>query len=180
MYNILRILAIIILLILIFLIFVGLVAEPQTHISCTEIINSPVTIVWQIITDPEKLPDWYDQVLKVEIESKNPIAKDVVLRLYHSRSGEKNFHEVRVEEFILEKQLSLMRIKSEGNTLLKEYKQDFRLKSLLDGTTEVTHNISYQPATFFTRIFNKLFLQKELRNQCSEMLQKLKQVIEKV
>ena len=180
MYAILRIVSIIIFLVLAFLIFVGLVAEPQTQISCTEIINSPTTIVWQILTDTEKMPDWYDQVLRVELENKGPIDKNSVLILYYSRSRERNFNKVRVEDFISEKQLSLKKIDIGSKALLKDYTREFKLKSLLDGTTEVTHQISYRPTTFFSRIFNKLVLEKETGKQCSEILHKLKQVLEKV
>jgi uncharacterized membrane protein len=180
MHTILRILAILIFMILVFLIFIGLVAEPETQISCTEIINSPVTIVWQILTNPDQMPDWYDHAYRVELEGKNSIEKDAVLNLYFSRSRDSNFNKIKVENFVIEKHLSLKKIGEGSTNLLKDYKQDFKLKSLLDGTTEVTCQISYRPATFFTRIFNKLLLQKELDNQCSDMLSKLKLVIEKV
>jgi len=165
---------------IVFLIFVGLTAEPETQISCTEIINSPVTIVWQILTDPDRMPEWYDQAFRVELDGKNPMEKNAVLILYYSRSRESNFNKVKVENFDAEKQLSLKKSDAGSTYLLKDYKQDFKLKSLLDGTTEITCHLSYQPATFFTRIFNKLFLQKKLDNQCSAMLHKLKLVIEKV
>jgi carbon monoxide dehydrogenase subunit G len=180
MYNILKLLAILFLLTLIFLVIIGLTAKPESSVNCTEIIRSPATVVWQILTDPDKMPQWYGGIEKVELEKRQSIEKNVDLRLFDPKLGNGIYYRVRIEDFVLEKQISLIRIGSGSNKLLQDYKQDFQLKSLLDGTTEISYKISYRSATFLTRIFNKLYLRKELQNQGIERLHKLKQVIEKV
>lgn len=180
MYHILKLLALLFLLTLIFLVIIGLTAKRESSVICTEIIRSPTTVVWQILTDPDKMPQWYGGIEKVELEKRLPIEKNVILRLFDRKLGYGKYYEFRIEDFVLEKQISLLRIGSRSNKLLQDYKQDFQLKSLLDGTTEISHKISYQSATFLTRIFSKLYLQKELQNQGIERLHKLKQVIEKV
>lgn len=137
-------------------------------------------VVWQILTDPDQMPQWYGEVERVELEKRQPVDKDVVLRLYDPKLGNGKYYEVKVTEFIPEKHISLLKIGLGSNKLLRDYKQDFQLKTLLDGTTEITHKISYHSATFFTCIFSKLYLQKELKNRGIERLRRLKQVIEKV
>ena len=77
-----------------------------------------------------------------------------------------------------DKKLILQRIGLNENPLLKNYQTSYNLKPLLDGTTEITIEISYQPASFVTRIYNQLLLKSSISNTCDKNLIALRDLIE--
>jgi uncharacterized membrane protein len=74
----------------------------------------------------------------------------------------------------------LMRIKSEQNTMIRDYSQEYELKKLLDGTTEMTCRIFYRCPGFISRIYNRLYEQKVIENRSRDNIRRLKNYIEKI
>ena len=137
-------------------------------------------MVWQTLIDSERMPDWCGGLYRVEIENREPITKGARLRCYTSPYGYDIFYNVTIVNFIPETQISFQNIGAPQKPLLLNQKLDFELKPLLDGTTEVTLKDTYTTGTFFTKIFNQLYLREDLLDQNKRRLTRLKQVIEKV
>jgi len=180
MYQLIKLISIIMILFLFFLLMVGFVSTSYTSISCSEVIKSPTTVVWRTLIDHEKMPDWFGDIASAQIRGNSPLTKGSILRNYISANKPGMYYDVEITDFVPEKHLSFFEIGSKNKRLLRNYKSNFELKSLLDGTTEITYRVSYITSSFLTRIFNRLYLKKQIENKCIERLHKLKQGIEKV
>jgi uncharacterized membrane protein len=179
-FKLIKLISALIVLLLIFLVVVGLVSKSYTSISCTEVIKSPATVVWRTLVDIEKMPDWLDKISSVQVRFNAPLGKGAILRNYISSGKPGMYYDVEITDILPEKRLTLFEVGSKNKRLLRNHKSDFELKALLDGTTEITYRVTYITGSFLTKIFNRLYLQKQIENECIQRLDKLKQVIEKV
>ena len=64
-----KILSIVIIATILILVVIGILAPKNTYFTKTEIIKSPVSVVWRKIVDVKNYPTWQSSVKKVELQS---------------------------------------------------------------------------------------------------------------
>ena len=178
MYSILKIVYIIVICSILLFTAVGLLTGSETAFSHTEIINSPVTVVWRTMTNTERMPQWNEGLRRDE--ARRPLRKGSVIRCYRTSYGKGLFHEEKVDILNPESRISFIRVDKAPRPLLKNYFRYFELKKLRDGSTEVTYRLSYRSNSFLTRVFDKLYLSHALKSSSGRSLRNLKRIIEKV
>jgi len=175
-----RIIATILVLAALFFTFIGITTPADTGFSQTEVILSPAQVVWQVLTDPERMPIWQPGLTNVSVAGSGTLREGIILRGYARRYDPGLYHEDKIIRLTPEKNLTLMRIKSEQNTMIRDYSQEYELKKLLDGTTEMTCRIFYRCPGFISRIYNRLYEQKVIENRSRDNIRRLKNYIEKI
>jgi hypothetical protein len=160
------------------MIIVGIFAPKNTYLSRTQVIKSPVGVVWRQLVTIENYASWQSQIEKVTNNNGGQVAEGTILLFFMKNYEQSVFHEVQVTDYEPDKKLTIERIGVNENPLLKEYKTNFNLKPLLDGTTEITIEITYKPASFVTRIYNQLYLKGSISNICEKNLLALRDLIE--
>ena len=175
-----RILAIVLIIVGLFFTIIGITTPVDTEFSRTEVILSPVQVVWQVLTDPERMPLWQSGLTAVKPVPAGELQEGMILKIYARQYDPGLYHEDKIIRFTPEKNLTLMRIRSDHNTVLRDYSQVYELKKLLDGTTELTCRFFYRCPGFISRIYNRLYEQKVLENRNQENIRRLKVLIEKI
>ena len=175
-----RILAVIFILIGLFVTIIGITTPADTGFSHTEVILSPVPVVWQVLTDPDRMPRWQPDLIRVAAEPGGPPREGTILKVFSRSYDPGLYHQDKIIRLVPEKNLTLMRIRSEQNTVLRDFSRVYELKRLLDGTTEVTCRVFYRCPGFLSRVYNRLYQQRLLENRNRESIRRLKALIEKV
>ena len=158
----------------------GITTPAETTIVHTEVILSPAPVVWQVLADPERMSAWQSETARVIPEKRSGLGEGMILKCYTRRYDPGLFHEDRVIRLNPEKNLTLMRVRSEQNTILRDYSQVYELKRLLDGTTELTYRIYYRCPGFISRIYNRLYQEKYISSRGREDIRRLKSLIEQI
>lgn len=175
-----RILAVILVLVGLFLTIIGITTPADTGFSHAEVILSPVPVVWQVLVDPERMPVWQTDLRRVRPAQPGELKEGMVLQGFARRYAPGLFHEDKLIRLAPEKNLTLMRVKSGQNTMLRDFSRVYELKRLLDGSTELTCRTFYRCPGFISRIYNRLYHQKILESRSRENIRRLKALIEKV
>jgi uncharacterized membrane protein len=175
-----RIIATILVIAGLFLTIISITTPADTGFSQTEVILSPTQVVWQVLTDPERMPVWQPGLTNVTVAGNVALSEGTILQVYSRRYDPGLYHKDKVIRLTPEKNLTLMRIKSEQNTMIRDYSQEYELKKLLDGTTEMTCRIFYRCPGFISRIYNRLYEQKVIENRSRDNIRRLKNYIEKI
>ena len=159
---------------------IGITTPGETTIVHTEVIRSPSSVIWPVLADPERMPSWQTGMVRVTPEKRGGLEEGMILKCYTHRYDPGLFHEERVIRVNPEKNLTLMRVRSEQNTVLRDFSQIYELKRLLDGTTELTYRIYYRCPGFISRIYNRLYQEKYISTRGREDIRRLKALIEKI
>ncbi len=175
-----RILAVLLVIIGLLFTVVGMTTPVDTGFSITEVILSPNQRVWHILTDPDRMPQWQAGLERITTDRKGELAEGMILRVYTRQYDPGLFHEDKIIRFTPEKNLTLMRIISEQNTVIRDFSQVYELKRLLNGTTELTCRIFYRCPGFLSRIYNRLHKQKIIQDQSRNNIRRLKALIENI
>jgi hypothetical protein len=160
------------------LIAIGLFARPDTYITRTQVIKSPVAVVWRHLIDIDNYPAWQSEKRKVEINKGPQIWKGATLRYYLVAYDSTLFHEERVTALEQDNSITFLRSGINENPLFKDFKTSYTLKRLLDGTTEISVAVSYRTTSFITRIYNQLYLRTALGGLSIKNLAALRDLIE--
>ena len=174
-----RILAILFILIGLFVTIIGMTTPAEQGFSYTEVILSPVPVVWQVLVDPDRMPVWQTALTKVRTKRRGPLEEGMVLQSYARWYDPGLYHEEKIVRLTPEKNLTLMRMDSDQNSILRDFSQIYELKRLLDGTTEVTFRVFYRCPGILSRIYNRLYHQKIIENRSRENIRRLKALIER-
>ena len=160
------------------LIGIGLFARPDTYFTRTQVIKSPVAVVWRHLIDIDNYPFWQSEIRKVEINKGPQIWKGATLRCYLVAYDSTLFHEERVTALEYDNSITFLRSGINENPLFKDFKTSYTLKRLLDGTTEISVTVSYRTTSFITRIFNQLYLRMVMGGLHEKNLAALRDLIE--
>jgi hypothetical protein len=176
--KLIRLSAAIFILLLIIMISIGIFAPKYTYLSRTQVIKSPVNLVWRQIITIDNYTKWQRDLKKVTLNKGDQLWNGATVRFYRKEYEASVFHEEQVTAMESDKSITLQRTGLNENPLLRDYQTSYSLKPLLDGTTEITIEISYQPASFVTRIYNQLLLKSSISSICNENLIALRDLIE--
>jgi len=173
-----KIFSIVIVTSILILIVIGVLAPKNTYFTKTQIIKSPVSVVWRKLVDVENYPTWQPSVKRVDLISDGILTEGNNLRFYMANYDSSVYHEAKVTKFEGDKTFTFVQT---GNTLspfLKDFKTSYSLKGLLDGTTEISVTVSYQTVGIITKIYNQTFLRGKLGSNSEQNLAMLRSNIE--
>jgi len=176
--KLIKIGAVIFVVILIAMVSIGIFAPKNTYISSTQVIKSPVNVVWRQLISVENYTSWQANLNKVLLNKGSQLWEGATVRFFMKDYETSIFHEEQVTNLESDKKLTLKRIGLNENPLLRDYQISYNLKPLLDGTTEITIEVSYRPASFVTRIYNQFLLKSSINNVCDKNLLALRDLIE--
>jgi hypothetical protein len=162
------------------LVIIGMLAPKNTYFTKTQIIKSPISMVWRKIVDFENYQTWQSSVKKVELQSGLTPGEGKNLRFYMVNYDSSVYHEEEIIKYEDDKTLTIARTGKNVVPFLREYQTSYSLKRLLDGTTEISVTVSYQTVGIITKIYNQIFLRGKLGSQYLRNLDTLKSSIEKM
>jgi uncharacterized protein YndB with AHSA1/START domain len=177
-YGLIRIIAVVIVLIVILFAVIGFTASDETEFIVSEQIGSPVTVVWRTLISSEKTPEWNRQISRVRNLTEKKYQNGTELVIYLRDADQEIEHRVKIVSFVPEKKLVFLDIPQKNKPLLRNFQREYQLKSLLDGSTELSVTIKYNAASFITRIFDRLYLRGSIMNMQRRELLELKRYIE--
>ncbi len=175
-----RILSVLLVIVGIFLTIIGVTTPSETTFTHTEVILSPVQVVWPVLTDPERMTLWQTGMEKIKAEQKGDLKEGTILLGYAREYDPGFYHEDKIIRITPEKNFTLMRLISKRNTVIRDYSQSYELKRLRDGTTELTCRIFYRCPGFISRIYNRLYKQKRIETSVRGSIRRLKTLIEQI
>ena len=176
MYFIFRATATFCLIFVLFITLIGLFSNPKTTVILATVIESPPTIVWQYVTNIEKIRLWRPEINNLEILNMKEMNNEAILQYDQNRRR----HQEKVVEWIPEKKVSFQRIDSLNYPLLNKILTSIEIKALADGSAEINVVLKYNVKTFFSRIYNTLYLRNYFTDQYENQLAVLKNVLEKI
>jgi len=178
MSGLFKIIAVIYLSIIFITGFIGFFYSGTTTISSSSQIESPKTVVWRTLINPHKIPKWDTDIQHVKVEGRNLIRDGAIIFYYLNTP----FAEVGLKEKVVyfnpEIKLSLLDILNKRSMLQNKFIKEFILKTLLDGSTEITLLTSYQSASFFVKIFDRIYLRRHIDYKSTKKLKYFKRLIE--
>lgn len=178
MTKLIKIFAALFIVALLLMISIGIFAPRNTYLTRTQVIKSPVNVVWRQLIAIENYAIWQKSLDKVMLNKGEQLWQGATVRYFMKDYEASLFHEEQVTVLETDKKLTFERTGLNENPLLKDYQTSYNLKRLLDGTTEITVEITYRPASFVTRIYNQLHLKGRIINICEENLIALRDLIE--
>jgi hypothetical protein len=176
--KLIKILSIIFCVSICILIGIGLFARPNIYFTRTQVIKSPVAVVWKHLIDVDNYPAWQSEIREVEINKGPQIWKGATLRCYLMAYDSLVYHEERVTALEHDNNITFLRSGINENPLFRDFKTSYTLKRLLDGTTEISVAVSYRTNSFITRILNQLYLRMAIGNLSERNLAALRDLIE--
>lgn len=178
MTRFIKIFSIVIISIILVLLIIGILAPRSTYFTKTQIIKSPISVVWRKLVDVENYPTWQPSVKKVQLKSGRTLGKDKSLRFFLTEYDSSVYHEAEVTTFEDDKALTYTLTGNNTSTFLKDYQTSYSIKRLLDGTTEISVTVSYQTIGMITKIYNQIFLRGKLGSRSERNLAMLKTSME--
>ena len=178
MYNFFRIAGFSFIIILLLLIFVGLFTSGETQISLNEIIEGPPTVVWQTLIDVERTPEWDPGVAKIRIANEANLKKGAEIDFYAGIALDEIVYKERIVTFVPDKHIVFRDVNYKNKPLQKNYIRDYSLKSLLDGSTELSVTVHYTSGSLITRILDRIYLRGQTMSRYRSQLSGLKKYIE--
>jgi len=154
------------------------VASDETSFTVSEQIGSPVTVVWRTLINQDKTPEWNNQISRIKIVNGKRYQKGTELIVFLQDGSQEVETRVEIISIVPEKKLVFLDIPGKKEPLLRSHQRAYQLKSLLDGSTELSVSISYKAAGFITRVFDRIYLRGFLMNAERSELLKLKRYIE--
>jgi uncharacterized membrane protein len=173
-----KVFSIIIIAIILILVIIGILAPKNTYFTKTQIIKSPISVVWRKIVEVENYPTWQFSVKKVELVAGRTLNEGRNLRFYMADYDSTVFHEAEITKYEDDKTFTFARTGDNVSPFLKAYQTSYSLKRLLDGTTEISVTVSYETIGIFTKIYNQIILRAKLGSQSERNLALLKSSIE--
>lgn len=178
MYNFFRIVGFSFITILLLLIIVGLFTSAETQFTLNEIIESPPTVVWRTLIDVERTPDWDPGVEKIRIASGANLKKGAEIDFYAGNALEEIIYKERIVTFVPDRHIVFRDVNYKKKPLQKNYIRDYSLKSLLDGSTELSVTVHYTSGSLITRILDRIYLHGHTMSRYRGQLSGLKKYIE--
>ena len=176
----LRVLAVLVLVIVVLFVLAGVTGPSKSQFTITEQVNSPVTVVWQAMTNPDKIAEWNSDLSRVEMTGDGNLSVGTEYISYFRADRNQVFSREKVTKFNADQQITLAAVTGTKKSLLTNFEKDYRFKSLLDGSTEIAVTISYRPAGYFARAVDKIYLLGRMNMRYNRQLLSLKRFIEKL
>jgi len=159
---------------------IGIMAPKNTYFTKTQIIKSPISVVWRKLIDVENYPTWQTSVKTVVLNNGLSPSEGDILHFYMADYDTATFHEAEITKLEDDKTFTYIRTGAHESPLLKEYQTSYNLKRLLDGTTEISVTISYSTIGFITKIYNQIYLRGKIGSRADRNLAMLRDSIEKM
>jgi uncharacterized membrane protein len=175
-----KIFSIVIIATIFILVVIGILAPKSTYFTKTQIIKSPISVVWRKLVDVENYPTWQPSIKRVEIKNGSTLSQGKNLRFYMAEYDSTVYHETEIIKYENDKTFTFARTGNNVSPLLKEYQTTYSLKRLLDGTTEISVTISYQTIGLITKIYNQVLLRGRFISRSERNLALLKYSIEQM
>jgi hypothetical protein len=153
-------------------------APKNTYFTKTQIIKSPVAVVWRNLVDVDNYPAWQFSLKKAVIINGSTLDKDKHIRFYMTDYDSTMYHESQITNYEEDKTFTLTRTGNNISPFLKDYQTSYSLKRLLDGTTEISITVSYKTIGIITQIYNQIYLRSNLGSLSEQNLTMLKNSIE--
>lgn len=172
--------AVLILVLLLVFVSLGVSGASKSRFTVTQQVNSPVTVVWQALTNPDKIAQWNADLARVEVPENIDLKVGTEYVSYLNADKDRVFSREKVTKIDPDQQLTLQTVTGTKKSLLNNFEKEYRFKSLLDGSTEIAVTISYQPAGYFARAMDRIYIQGRMSERYSRQLLNLKRFIEKL
>jgi len=158
----------------------GVSGASKSRFTVTQQVNSPVTVVWQALTNPDKIAQWNADLARVEVPENIDLKVGTEYVSYLNADKDRVFSREKVTKIDPDQQLTLQTVTGTKKSLLNNFEKEYRFKSLLDGSTEIAVTISYHPAGYFARAMDRIYIQGRMSERYSRQLLNLKRFIEKL
>ena len=178
MYTLLRIIGFTFIVLLLLLGLVGLFSSPETQFSISEIIESPPTVVWGTLINVDRISEWDPGVVMLRISNAQSLKKDAEINYYSGGDIEEVVYKERITSFVPDKRIVFRDIKHKKIPLQKNFIREYTLKSLLDGSTELSVTVHYTCGSYITRILDRIYLRGHTMAKHRRQLHGLKSYIE--
>ena len=169
-----------ILVILLLFVVSGIAGPGKNQFTVTQQVNSPVTVVWQAMINPDKIAVWNDDLSRVELSGEGQLSAGTEFISYIKADKDQVLSREKVLKIQTDQQFTLQAVPGTKKSLLGGLEKDYRFKSLLDGSTEIAVTISCQPAGYLARAVNRFYIQDKMAERYSRQLLSLKKYIEKL
>ena len=176
MYTIYKVIAILFLLFILFISLIGFFSKRDTTLKYATVTESPSPVVWQYITDLEKIVQWRQKIDKMEIQNMKEMNNDAVIKYYQNGME----YQERVIEWIPGKKVTFQRIDDKSYPIFSNIITSLEINALIGGSTEINIIFKYKLQTFFARIYDTLYLKHYFKDQYEKELSDLKDTLEKV
>jgi uncharacterized protein YndB with AHSA1/START domain len=160
------------------LVISGLVTSGETQFTLTEIIESPATVVWRTLIDLERIPEWDASVAKVQLANASVLKKGSEIDYYGGYNRQEIIYKERIVTFVPDKKIIFRDVNYRKIPLQSNYIRDYSLKSLLDGSTELSITVHYTCGSLITRIMERIYLRGHTMSKHRKQLNSLKRYIE--
>jgi len=151
------------------LIILGNYSSQDIQISQTHHLQAPMPLIWQHITNEEKISDW---IKLIPIQYCVSDTNNVITCFADNNEKIKISTGLKFQE---RNSINMILEETWHNPYIKDYSLKVHLKSLRDGTTEINFKLQYHLKSIMAKVLNKLYYegyQKSLIDKNVESLQK--------
>lgn len=178
MYTFFRVIGYTFIILLILFGIIGLFASPESQFSLNEIIESPATIVWRTMIDVDRISEWDPTGVSIRISNSSSLRKDSEIDYYANNISMEIIYKERVTGYIPDRRITYRDIIHRKIPLQQNFIRDYTLKSLLDGSTELSITVHYTCGSFITRILDRIYLRGYTMTKYRNQLNSLRNYIE--
>jgi len=147
----------------------------MAHLQVSRIIEAPRTRVFEILTQPESLPDLLRGDIDVEVVSRaEKLTPGAEVRLSMTRYGVKQWVHLKVDDFLHSKRLMYHQV--EG--FFKSWSHIMKFDDHGDGFTLVTDLVDYTlPLGLLGNLTDDLFVKADMTKILENRLQRVDQLL---
>ena len=179
MLTLIKISALTLTIFFILLLTIGISFETESEIQHAVIINQPTSLVWRKLIAMEGWEEWRGEIKHLENRNTGKIQIASAFICYPSDDLAESFEE-EITSLVDNRKIEIIRKTKTGQSVLLNYRTEFLLKSLKDGTTEVNWISRYRSATIMGRLYNFLYFNRYQHSMMNHDLNKLKEIMERV
>ncbi len=178
MLSLTKIIALLLAAAIIVLLIAGISAPQEIQLEYSLVVNNPDIIVWRKLTDVANWPEWRGEVRGVDAGRAQPLQMNAAIICFSDQAGHSRFEE-RITSLVEGKKLELSRNLKPGQAVLQDYRTEFLLRPLRDGSTELNVICHYRSKTLFGKLFNLLRYGEQQHAQLRSDLNRLKDEVER-
>lgn len=152
----------------------------KAQVRCDLVIDSPIELVWSILQDSTRLPQWLSNVTHTDILSERTEAGDEVRRCAVDLVGQKGQLVERCVDFVPMQKIAY-RIEEDTfgfQRLLTELGYVMQIEASGTNATHIRLEYRYRTKGLLTGLLNLVMIKPQWKQLCGDMLKGLKALVE--
>lgn len=178
MQKVFKLISIILFIVIILLLAVGILSGFETDTKVSITIDAPRNVTWKRIIDYGEYSKWFFSGAKIISNDAIPLQRNSVLTVYPAMGTGTISTEYKILEYLPEKKITVRNLGKMQIPLVRDKIITIELKSLPDGSSEVSWLETYSVKTFIGKIFNQLYYRHYKKTIAVNALRQLKRLIE--